>query len=76
MSTIIKASSQRLGAPGLSASAAPLNVTKVGTPESLTLAQRQRIFNETYGAWIDAQNEHFERHGLWCDGLVSWMEPA
>ncbi len=46
------------------------------TRTSQTMAQRKRVFNETYGEWIDAQNEHFEKHGLWCDGLVSWMEPA
>ena len=39
-----------------------------------TLAQRQREFNETYKDWIEAQNAHFDQHGLWCDGLVSWIE--
>jgi prevent-host-death family protein len=46
------------------------------TRTTQTMAQRKRVFNETYGEWIDAQNEHFERHGLWCDGLVPWMDPA
>lgn len=39
-----------------------------------TLAQRRRAFNETYKDWLDEQNQQFEKHGLWCDGLVSWME--
>jgi len=38
-----------------------------------SLAQRQREFNETYKDWIAEQNELFERDGLWCDGLVTWM---
>lgn len=37
------------------------------------LAQRKKEFNETYKAWLEAQNAHFEKHGVWCDGLVSWM---
>ena len=41
-----------------------------------TMAQRKRAFNETYGDWIEAQNAHFEKQGLWCDGLVPWMEPV
>jgi hypothetical protein len=41
-----------------------------------TMAQRKRAFAETYGDWIDAQNTHFEKQGLWCDGLVPWMEPV
>lgn len=39
-----------------------------------TMAQRKRVFNETYAAWIASQNEHFEKQGLWCDGLVPWMQ--
>ena len=41
-----------------------------------SLAQRKREFNETYKDWIAAQNQHFEAHGLWCEGLVAWQEPG
>ncbi len=41
-----------------------------------TLAQRKREFNETYKDWIAEQNAHHEAHGLWCEGLVAWQEPA
>ena len=27
-------------------------------------AQRRREFNDTYGGWIRAQNEDFEKHGI------------
>ena len=37
-------------------------------------APRKREFNETYRGWMRAQNEDFEKHGLWCDGLVSWQQ--
>ncbi len=39
-----------------------------------SLSQRQQEFNERYKDWIREQNEQFEKHGLWCDGLVTWME--
>ena len=32
-------------------------------------------FYAEYKEWVDMQNEMVEKHGLWCDGLVSWMEP-
>lgn len=41
-----------------------------------SMAQRKKEFNETYKGWIDAQNQHFDKHGLWCDGLVSWMQKS
>lgn len=41
-----------------------------------TLAQRKREFNETYKDWIAEQNAHHEAHGLWCEDLVAWQEPA
>jgi prevent-host-death family protein len=41
-----------------------------------TLAQRKREFSETYQDWIAEQNAHHRAHGLWCDGLVAWQEPA
>lgn len=37
-------------------------------------AQRKKEFGETYRGWIKAQNEHFEKNGLWCEGLVSWQQ--
>ncbi len=42
--------------------------------EKKSLAQRKKEFNETYRDWLRAQNEHFEREGLWCDGLVPWQQ--
>ena len=39
-----------------------------------SLAQRRRAFNSTYKEWLDAQNQEFERNGLWCNGLVAWQE--
>lgn len=38
------------------------------------LSQRRKEFNEKYRDWIAEQNAHVEKNGLWCDGLVSWME--
>jgi hypothetical protein len=28
---------------------------------------------EVFGGWIRAQQEDFERNGLWSDGLVPWQ---
>ena len=39
-----------------------------------TLGQRKREFNETYRDWIRAQTEDFDKHGLWCDGVVAWQQ--
>lgn len=36
------------------------------------LAARKKDFNVNYKEWIAAQNEHFEKHGLWSDGLRVW----
>jgi hypothetical protein len=37
-----------------------------------SLAQRQREFTATHKAWIDEQNERFDKSGLWCDDLRVW----
>ena len=44
--------------------------------EKKFMARRQKEFNDTYKDWIALQNQHFDKHGLWCDGLVSWMEKS
>jgi hypothetical protein len=44
--------------------------------ESLTPGQielRKKQFQEDHADWLALQNKHFEEHGLWCDGLVPWM---
>jgi PHD/YefM family antitoxin component YafN of YafNO toxin-antitoxin module len=41
-----------------------------------SLAQRSKEFNETYKDWIADQNAHFDAHGMWCDGVVSWQEAS
>lgn len=40
--------------------------------QSKTMAERQKVFNQTHKAWIDEQNARFERNGLWCDDLRVW----
>lgn len=42
--------------------------------KSKSAVQRKREFNETYKDWIAMQNADFEQNGLWCEGLVPWME--
>ncbi len=42
--------------------------------EKKSLAKRKKEFNEQYKDWIALQNQHFERHGLWCDGLLAWTQ--
>lgn len=42
--------------------------------EKKTMARRQKEFKDNYGQWVALQNQHFENHGLWCEGLVPWME--
>ena len=44
--------------------------------KSKSAAQRKREFSETYKDWIALQNANFEQNGLWCEGLVPWMEKA
>ena len=39
-------------------------------------AQRKKEFSETYKDWIALQNADFEQNGLWCEGLVPWLEKA
>lgn len=41
--------------------------------EKKSMGRRRKEFNSAYGEWIALQNGHFEKHGLWCDGLVPWM---
>ncbi len=41
--------------------------------QTKSLSERKKEFNETYKDWIAQQNQHFEQHGLWCDGLVAWQ---
>lgn len=33
----------------------------------------ERFYAE-YKDWVDLQNEMVEKYGLWCDGLVPWMQ--
>ena len=42
--------------------------------ERKSIAQRRKQFNETYADWIRAQQEDFEAHGLWCEGVVDWQK--
>jgi len=37
-----------------------------------SLAQRQKDFTATHKAWIDEQNDRFDKSGLWCDDLRVW----
>jgi len=39
---------------------------------SASAAHRRRTFNAQYRDWIAQQNQHFEQHGVWCDGIVAW----
>ena len=39
------------------------------------LAQRKKEFEATYKDWFAAERAEFEKNGLWCDGLVDWMNP-
>jgi PHD/YefM family antitoxin component YafN of YafNO toxin-antitoxin module len=41
-----------------------------------SMALRKKEFNEAYKDWIAVQNQHFDEHGLWCDGLVAWQEAS
>jgi prevent-host-death family protein len=40
--------------------------------QASSLAQRRRAFNAEYRDWLAEQNQHFEQHGLWCEGLAAW----
>jgi prevent-host-death family protein len=35
---------------------------------------RKKEFESRYAQWLDAQNAEFEAHGIWCDGLVGWLQ--
>lgn len=39
-----------------------------------SVASRKKEFNETYRDWIRAQNQDFEKNGVWCDGAVAWQQ--
>ena len=41
-----------------------------------SMAQRKKEFQETYKDWFAEQNALFEKHGLWCEGLVAWPGEA
>ena len=43
---------------------------KVESVESL--GQRRRRFNERYREWLAIQQQQFDAHGLWSDGLRVW----
>lgn len=43
-----------------------------GQPKAV--AERKLAFNREYSDWIKAHNEHFQAHGVWCDGLVAWKD--
>jgi prevent-host-death family protein len=82
----------RFGSLCAEAKRAPITVLKDGRPDSVimsfayfqnfnpasstSMAQRQKEFAKTYKDWIAAQHDNFEKNGLWCEGAVSWMEPA
>jgi prevent-host-death family protein len=82
----------RFGSLCAEAKRAPITVLKDGRPDSVivsfayfqnfsptsspSIAQRKQAFDETYKDWIAAQHDNFEKNGLWCEGAVSWMEPA
>ena len=40
--------------------------------QTKTLAQRQKLFNQTHQAWIEEQNARFDKQGLWCDDMRVW----
>ena len=44
--------------------------------EQKTIAKCQSEFNEQYKDWIAVQNDDFNTHGLWSDGLVAWQMPG
>ena len=37
-----------------------------------SLGQRRRRFNERYREWLAIQQQQFDAHGLWSDGLRDW----
>ena len=45
-------------------------LSQAAAPESMQA--RKKRFNEEYKDWIEAQNRHFEQHGLWNDELRTW----
>jgi hypothetical protein len=46
------------------------HLLKVESRESMAL--RRRRFNERYKEWLAAQQQQFDAHGLWSDGLQIW----
>lgn len=45
----------------------------VGAADRTLFELRKKKFNADFFDWFALQNEHFEAHDLWCDGLVPWM---
>ena len=43
--------------------------------EKKTLEQKKKEFEEVYKDWFATEKADFEKNGLWCDGLVDWMNP-
>jgi len=39
---------------------------------SASMADKKKIFEKTYKAWLDEQSANIEAHGLWCDDLRVW----
>jgi prevent-host-death family protein len=78
----------RFGTICAQAKRAPITVLKDGRPDTVilsfedfenlirtpidTLAQRKKVFAETYKDWIATYNADIEKNGLWCDGQAAW----
>ncbi len=39
-----------------------------------SIKARKKEFESRYAKWLHAQNADFETHGLWCEGLVGWLQ--
>ena len=44
----------------------------LGVEAGESLAERTGWFQVQYKDWIEGQNRHFEKHGLWNDELRLW----
>lgn len=36
------------------------------------VGKMHRVFGAQYAPWIQEQNAHHDRNGLWCEGLLAW----
>ncbi len=45
-------------------------------PKVLSSQSAGEKFYSEYKDWVDMQNAQVEKYGLWCDGLIPWMEPT